>query len=216
MRKAELSLALLLLSAGSALAQQNLPPSAESGNLGAKIHSPVRDKDGVYRTGPGIVSPTLVTAVSVDTSASIKTCTPSVTVVSAVTGADGIAKVRDVYLPRHSSCETLGVAAVEQSRFQPGTLNGAPVPILVCVGVPFLPHIKAPIPALQPCPEGFGTVPSEEIASLGHPPAGMKPPVPLNEVEAEYSDEAGRKKFKELYLSRPLLTPKDYLPTFAS
>lgn len=214
MRNLGLFLAFLTLIAGPAFAQQELALPAENGPLSANAASPAPDKDGVYRTGPGIVAPVLVRAVPA--SDNPKACTPSLAVVSAVIGIDGVARVREVYQPHNTSCETLATAAVEQSRFQPGALSGKPVPVLVCVGVPFLLQIMSPIPEVRPCPAGFGAASAPEpdaanppacpaqfsrgaeaVASPEKPRSDVKPPRLINPVEAEFPDELRREMKKK-------------------
>ena len=113
---------------------------------------------------------------------------------------DGTANVRNVYHSRNSKCEAAAISAVKESAFQPGLLNNHPVPVLVCIGVPFLSHIKSPAPELQSCPREEG---SEELRPCPANPArdtgsgensaksliGITPPKPLHQQEAEFPDE---------------------------
>jgi hypothetical protein len=143
----------------------------------------------------------------------VAACSPDLTLVSAVIAVDGTANVRKVYHSRNSTCEAAAISAVKESAFQPGLLNNHPVPVLVCIGVPFLNHIKSPAPDIQACPRDEGSEElrprvegNEELRQCppspvrdpgsGESSAGslikITPPKPLKQPEAEFPDESRR------------------------
>jgi TonB family protein len=215
MRCVCLLLAFLALASGAVYSQQELKPTANNGQQSDKPALPVPDKDGIYQLGPGITSPELVNAVPVSPADAIAACTPSITSLSAVIGMDGTAQIRDTYASHSSNCEALAIAAVKQSGFRPGMLNNKPVPVLVCIGVPFLNHIKPSVPELQSCPSE--TISGASDASVlpacpasfndsfatdgivGKDLAEVKPPKPKFTPEAEFTDEI-RREFKRKHL----------------
>jgi TonB family protein len=101
------------------------------------------------------------------------------------------------------TCDALALEALEHSQFQPGMLDGKPVPVAVCIRVPFL-YTRPPVPRLVPCqaPIGFGSRPLGTGSRF--PPAddrlrsapGTKPPVLISQVNPEFSDEARRNKIE--------------------
>jgi TonB family protein len=197
MRKIGPLLMLGILAVDAARSQQQLPPTP--------------DKDGVYRVGPGITSPELVHPVTaIYPPSAWKTGSPRIVVISAVIGIDGVAKVRGVVNPDGSPFESPAVEAVKQSQFQPGLANGSPVPVLVCVGIPFL-RVKPAVPWLQPCPQTADPQPLGQPDPFKAPP-GATMPVPTSSPEAEFSDEARRKKIQGIVLVSMIVNEKG-LPT---
>ncbi len=200
MRRVGLPFALILLCVASAGAQQELAAPANSGDLNTSPAPPSPDKEGVYAVGPGITGPILAHPAIAGPPEVVAACSPDLTLVSAVIAVDGTANVRTVYHSRNSKCEAAAITAVKESAFQPGLLNNHPVPVLVCIGVPFLNHIKSPAPDLQSCPRDEG---NEELRQCPASPVrdtesgenstksliGITPPKPLHHPEAEFPDE---------------------------
>lgn len=197
MQKSGLLLALLVLASSAAFAQQELAPSTDDGPLNAKPLSATPDKDGVYQIGLGVISPEIAQAAPAKyppdaTEADV----PHAVVVSAVIGVDGAAKNIQVTNLRSSVYDDYAIAAIKQSQFQPGTLNGNPVPVWVWVRVRFF-HLRPAIPMIQTAPRagGFGAFGQDASASQDDPlklRPGDTPPKTINNVNAEFSDEARR------------------------
>jgi TonB family protein len=157
---------------------------------------PTPDRDGVYRVGPGITAPILTKAVPPKYPPNADTSFPHHCRFRVVVGADGAVKVRDELFPDDgSSLMGNAMAAVKASTFQPGTLNGLPVPVLVCVSVNFIPFMP-PSTVVVDCGQGRlqnGLGGAASSASANDPfrlPPGAKPPVAVHSVEAEFSEEA--------------------------
>src|SRR5271157_4393287 len=158
MHKSGLLLALLALTAGSARAQQELPP-ADQGPMNIKTAPPTPDKDGVYSAGPGITPPQLVRAEpAVDPPGAQASDYPTMCIFSAVIGIDGAPA--NIQVTRGCGNDIFiapGKDAIHRSQFQPGSLNGKPVPVLVHVRILFRNAATSAIPRLAPLyREGFG------------------------------------------------------------
>ena len=161
MRKTALGLSLLLLCAGMACAQQELPPSIDGGPLTIKPEvspmpdepvAPKPDAEGVYSISPGIVMPVLLQTPPIVASVhDMPECDPPIVVVSAVIRESGHAEVRDVHTPRGSPCANLAALTVKKSLFRPATLKGRLVAVKVCLRVPFIPDMEV-TPTFQRCP----------------------------------------------------------------
>jgi len=159
--------------------------------------APVADEHGVYLVGPGIAPPAITTAVEAAPADAVAGCEHP-TLVSAVMGADGTIKVVGVYRiykPEDKACDNLAIAAIEQSKARPATLNGVAVPVRVCLGVPFGRPVP-PVPRSTYCPRDIGAMPLGE-ADAFLPRPRTKPPVVISAPPpAEYTQEARRKRIE--------------------
>jgi TonB family protein len=218
MRKTQALLAILTLTAAipipCAHAQQD--PAQESATV--PTTSPTPDQDGVYQLGPGIAPPYITSpaqaAWPANNNAPANTTTPTAPAPPenpippgtpggpvphapgrlvhfiAVIGADGSVAKLDFVMSRNSPFEAPAAAAIRQTLFAPGTLNGSPVPVRVCMMVPFVGSQPA-IPRIQNCPaHGFSA-----RSPFALPP-GIRPPRPTYQPNPEYSDQARKKKIQ--------------------
>ena len=186
-----------------AQASKPVPPANPAG--------PILDKDGVYELGPGIEPPVLLNPTPVTGSQdAIESCTPSMVRFPVVIGVDGTAKVRDAFLARPHPCADLVIPVLQQSKFQPGTLDGKPVPVLVCIRVPFL-RIREPIPRIGPCAASFERTDSAAPDPFRLPP-GARAPVPIKTVVPEFTDEARRAHHEGVVLVS-MIVNEEGLPT---
>ena len=211
MRKAALPLALLMLAAAPAWAQQELPSPADQGPVAIKSAAPTPDKDGVYRLDDGITPPVLTNAVAAayppDATEADR---PHISILSLVVGVDGTPANIQVVNPHGSPFDELAIAAVQQSRFQPGALNGKPVPVLVDVRVSFF-HFTSAVPRLMLHYAQMGNFRSrpDDLNRMG---SGVTPPRPIVNTMPEYSEQARRQKIQGVVVVSMLIT-EDGLPT---
>ena len=190
----------LALSASAASAQQPSRPDnppAQTTPPASDQAAPSPDVNGVYRAVPGIESPYLTSPAMATLPADADTSRPRIVRFTAVIGADGSVGKLSLLNPQGDALETAAAAAIQQSKFAPGTLNGNPVPVQVCVSVPFL-RLRPPIPHLQPCIDPNGP-------SRSHLPPGTTPPHAIHFSNPEYSDEARKKKIQGVVLLSTLV-----------
>jgi TonB family protein len=210
MRRAASLPALVLLAAATTWAQQELPPSTDQGPTAVKPSAPTPDKDGVYSLGDGITPPELTNAVAAryppDATADDR---PHVSVLSLVVGIDGIPINVQVVNPHGSLFDEFAIAAVQQSRFQPGSLNGKPVPILIDVRVPFF-HFTSAVPRMMLHYVQPGNFQSRQDNPL-RMGAGVTPPRAIVNAMPEYSEQARRQKIQGVVIVSMLVT-EDGLP----
>ena len=163
MRITALFPALLALAAATAWAQQELAPQTDQGPLAIKPippgqatavpnlaaqQPPTPDAGGVYRLGPGIAPPVLINAVPANYPPdAAETDRPHVCILSAIVGVDGNATSVRVANPNAGPFDDSAIVAVQKSQFQPGILDGKPVPVLIQLRVPFF-HLAAAIPRI--------------------------------------------------------------------
>jgi TonB family protein len=206
MRTTSAACFLLALCAPFALAQDPTPAATPApGNLQAQAPAPVPDKDGVYQQGPGVDAPYLTSPAMAAVPDGVDTTRARMVHFTAVIAADGSVARLDIIAPQGDALETAAAAAIQQSKFAPGTVNGNPVPVEVCGRVPFL-HIQPAIPRLGPC------LPSGGPGGPFRMPAGVTPPHPLNTAVPEYSDQARKKKINGTVLISTLVNEQG-LPT---
>src|SRR5580658_3548331 len=199
MRSSAYLLFSLMFCAGISAAQQSpdTPPPAQASPDSAV---PTPDPSGVYPAGPGIESPYLTSPAMAALPPDADTSRPRIVRFTAVIAADGSVGQLTVLQPQGDAFEPAATTAVQQSKFAPGTLNGNPVPVLVCVRVPFI-HVQPAIPRLQNCPD----------PNAPHPPGGFRmppgitPPRPTYQPAADYSELARKKKIQQVVLLSTLV-----------
>lgn len=220
MRAAGIVFAMLMLTGGLAAAQQELAPSTSDGPLAIKPEKPQPETDGAYRLGPGIESPVLVRAAQAAYPVgSSETDAPHAGRFTATVGVDGAARNIQPAGRYTSLYDEPAITAIRQSQFEPGTLDGKPVPVQVEIRVLFS-HLRPAFPtvvqrsvqmggmrrpgswqSLQP--GGQQQTPQDTPLRLQR---GDTPPKPLNVVVAEFTPEARKKKIQGVVLVSVLVT----------
>jgi len=208
-----LSTLFIWVSAGVGVTQQSSSP-VEAGKAPAKV----------YDEGPDVVAPQLIPMERAipDASACARDIDDEVTL-SLIVDSDG--KPRDVTLinPVGTPIERLAKRVVEQDTFKPGTLKGEAVEMRLKARVSIegcyanktdangnasevfrlkaqpVQLFAAKLTATETDHEAdkIGAAGTPELHKVGN---GVSPPVPLNFVEAEFSDEARRAHFEGVCL----------------
>jgi TonB family protein len=187
--------ALLLLAAFTAGAQQELAPSTDQAPIAIKPAAPTPDENGVYRLGPGIEPPELLNAVPASyPHGASESDPPHISSLDVVVGIDGVPTNIEAMYPDPGPFEKSAIAAVRQSRFKPGTLDGKPVPVVVRVHVPFN-HRVAPVPRVVTRVGRFGDATPQLHNRMAVQP-GYTPPQAIHTAMPEYSDQARRLKIQ--------------------
>jgi len=134
------------------------------------------DSEGVYQNWSGIKVARLVKAAPVTLREDPRlNGLKHVCSLIVVVGQDGIPKSIEVAGKTKTALDEGAIAAVRQSQFEAGTLNGAPVATRILVWVPFAFGTGLPV-----YPESGGSA------------KNFKQPVAVNAPEIEISDEARR------------------------
>ncbi|HTV13281.1 MAG TPA: energy transducer TonB [Acidobacteriaceae bacterium] len=168
--------------------------------------TPVPNQDGAYPLGPGVEAPYLTSPAMATAPDGANLSRPRIVHFSAVIAADGSLTQLTVLERQGDGFEAAAMAALQQSKFAPGRIDGKPVPVAVCLRVPFI-HVQPAIPRLGPCPR--------RGAGLGEDfrmPSGVTPPRPTQAGTPEYSDEA-RKKHIEGMVMLSTLVDEQGMPT---
>lgn len=175
-------------------------PQSPANSTGA---APTPDADGVYRAAPGIDAPYLTSpAMAAYPSDAAATDRPRVVRMTVVVAADGLVGKVAVLGPWGDAYEPAATAAVQQSKFAAGALDGKPVPVMVCVRVPFI-HLRPAVPVVASCANGPGFGGGGGLMS--HIPPGVTPPHATYLPVPEYSNEARKKKIQGIVLLSTLV-----------
>jgi len=212
MRGAVLFVAFLALTANAAWPQGELAPPTQDGPMNIKPPVPTADKDGVYQAGSGIIAPLIIDRVAAAypndaaTDAIQGICVPSL-----VVGADGLPSDIQVVRTHGASFDTAAIEALKQSRFEPGSLDGKHVPVRIYSRIPFYGDKRPAYPRilLRIGPNGESLQAAQNNANGLR--QGDSPPAPVNNIEAEYSDNARRHKIQGIVLIS-LLVNEDGIP----
>jgi len=195
MRRSILLPALLVLAGLAAGAQQELAPSTDQGPIAIKPAAPTPNADGVYHLGPGITPPELLNAVpALYPPGAAESDPPHNCTIEAVVGIDGVPTSVHAINPNPGPYEESAIAAVKESRFKPGTLDGNPVPVLVRIRVPFI-GLALAIPRVLTRVGRFPDASPQLRNRMAQQP-GYTPPRPVHTASPEYSEEARRKKIQ--------------------
>jgi TonB family protein len=206
MSKSALILTLLALSAPAAWTQEPPPSSADEAQSANPV-LPRADRNGVYFPGPGIVSPIVLERASVVYPAGApETAIDGATVLRLVIGADGAPSNIEVVFSHGEAFDRAAIDAVQQSKFQAGTLSGNPVPV----------HIFARIRFYSDGRETYPRIAGHFGAGAG--PAAVSsrsfdtPPVAIHVAAAEYSDRARKAKLNGVVMLSLTVT-EEGMPT---
>lgn len=197
-------LVLATLTAGIAPAQQpqTFPGDPPQKPLQAP---PMPDKDGIYSVEPGVLGPIVIERAAVTYPVD---ATPDeidgVSLLSLVVSEDGTPSNIQILQSHGASFDAAAIEAVKQTKFQPGNVDGQPVPVRVFARIRFFEDQRPAYPRILP-----------HLGPNG--PAGPrlrpfdKPPVALYSPQAEYSDRARKAKLNGVVIISLLVTA-DGLP----
>jgi TonB family protein len=194
-RPATSLLLILALGALPAAAQQPSPTAQQ-----ASPAAPTPDQNGAYRVVPGVDSPYFTSPAIATAPADQDSSRPVMVRFTVVIAADGSIANLKVMNPDGDPWESAATAAIQQSKFAPGAVNGTAVPVLICLRVPFL-RVQPAVPRVVPCPGpgsgGFGN-------HVGMPP-GVTPPHAIHFADPEYSNTARKKRIQGIVVLSTLV-----------
>jgi TonB family protein len=181
MPQAKYAVALLALSTAVILAQD---PVA----LSRQIHQ-VPDQDGIYYSGPEVTAPRMVTTVSVPYPGySEGKEIEGWTVLAMVIGADGIPAHIQILRTHGGAFDAAAIAAVQHSTFEPGRLNGKPVPVWIDVRVVFYANRSRTLPQVVITERDLAPPDESKLEDRHGKPLSYTPPFPIHTVDADFAD----------------------------
>jgi TonB family protein len=211
MRISGVLLALLTLTAGAARAQQELPPSTDNGPRQIKPAPPHPDKDGVYAVVPGIVSPlVLERAAAIYPADAALGQIDGFSLLGFVVDSNGTASSIEVQQSHGSAFDAAAIEAIKETKFQPATLDGKPVPVRVYARVRFFDDRRPAYPRIinriMPTGRLNGGFAQSPLGNRFPPPAYDKPPVATYTPAAQYSEQARAAKLNGIVIVSVLVT----------
>ncbi len=200
-------LALVLLFADTALPQQQPPPLAGGEGPSANPSQPRPDSNGAYFAVPGIVTPVVIERAAVEYPVNVpEGAIDGLTVLKLVVGTDGLATDISVVSSHGDAFDQAAIDAIRRSKFDPGTLNGDPVPVHIFARVRFFADKRETYPRIV---AHFG---------LGAGPGALstrnydKPPIAIYMAPAEFSERARKAKYQGVALVSAIIN-EEGLPT---
>jgi len=181
MRQAKYAWTLLALTAISVQAQ-------DAKSLSLPLHQ-IPDKDGVYYAGPEVTAPRLLSTVYVPY--------PEDVPAKEVQGMTVLAMVIDVHgIPAHiqllhthgEAFDQATIAAVKQSKFEPGKLEDKSVPVWIDVRVVFRANHSQTVPEVLITERDLPVPDASRFEDKHHNPLPYTPPFPIHTVDADFAD----------------------------
>jgi TonB family protein len=181
MRQAKHAWILLALTAIAVRAQDAMIASRQ-------VHQ-APDKDGVYYTGPEVTAPRLLSTVYVPYPTDVPAKEiQGMTVLAMVIDANGIPAHIQV-LHRHGEAfDQAAIAAVKQSKFEPGKLGDKPVPVWIDVRVVFRANHSQTVPEVLITERDLPVPDASKAEDKHHNPLSYTPPFPIHTVDADFAD----------------------------
>lgn len=198
MRKAAWMLFVFALCGATGRAQQELSQSTQDGPMNITPAAPRPDSDGVFTVGPGVVSPIILerAAVVYPTDAA-----PDVIegdcVLSMVIGEDGVATNIQVVRTHGALFDAAAIAAIRQSKFDPGTVNGKAVPVHMFARTRFFADMRPTYPRtmVRFGPQSGLPMRPSSLTDL-RMQSGNTAPRAISTADPEYTDEARKNKIQ--------------------
>jgi TonB family protein len=147
------------------------------------------DKDGVYYAGPEVTAPQLLSTVYVPYPSNVPAkAIQGMTVLAMVIDANGIPAHIQLLHTHGEAFDQAAIAAVKQSKFEPGKLGGKPVPVWIDVRVVFRANRSQAIPQILITERDLPVPDASKFEDKHHNPLSYTPPFPIHTVDADFAD----------------------------
>jgi len=183
----------LMLVAMSAVA------SAENASPKFWQYHQVPDKDGIYYVGPEVTEPKLVkTVYALYPSGVPAKQIEGMTVLAMVIDAKGIPAHIEVLHPHGEYFDRGAIEAVKHSAFEPGKLNGKPVPVWIDVRVVYYANREKTTPQVVITERDLPVPDDSKFLDKNGKLKSETPPVLIHSVDADYVDPYAKHPFVEV------------------
>jgi len=167
------------------------------------------DQDGVYYVGPEVSEPVLVSTVSVPYPRTPYTKgIQGMTVMAMVINAKGIPEHIQVVHKHGDAFDRASVAGVMQSRFQPGTLAGKPVPVWIDVRVVFHGDYSEAVPQILITERDLPVPDASQFEDKRQKPLPYTAPIPIHTVDADFADPFSQRPYVQVAVVTVLVIEK--------
>jgi TonB family protein len=147
------------------------------------------DESGVYYVGPEVTAPRLLRVMPVGNPAyDSKKGAQGMTVLAVVIGADGVPAHIQLLHSHGEAYDNAAIAAVEQSKFEPGKLGSKPVPVWIDVRVVYRAKQTTALPEVLIAERDLPSPGESFYEDRQHRPVSYTPPVPIHTVDADFAD----------------------------
>lgn len=147
------------------------------------------DQDGIYYSGPEVSTPVMLTTVSALYPQSLSRQDPQgMTVMATVIDARGLPTHIQVLHSHGDDYDQCAVAALKQSTFQPGMLNGKPVPVWIDVRVVFHENHAQALPQTLVTERDLAPPDPSSLEDKHHNPLSYTPPFAIHTVDADFAN----------------------------
>ena len=181
MRQPKYAWTLLALTAISVQAQ-------DAKSLSLPLHQ-IPDKDGVYYAGAEVTAPRLLSTVYVPYPEGVPTKEiQGMTVLAMVIDAKGIPEHIQVLRNHGDAFDQAAIAAVKQSKFEPGKLGDHTVPVWIDIRVVFRANHSQTVPEVLITERDLPVPDASKSEDKHHNPLSYTPPFPIHTVDADFVD----------------------------
>jgi TonB family protein len=191
MRQAINLSALIALTAIALWAQDRVSPAQQ-------IHQEP-DQDGVYYAGPEVTAPKLVRTVSVPDPEDVSArYIQGMTVLAMVIDSNGMPAHIQILHTHGDLFDQAAVAAVNQSKFEPGKLGDRPVPVWIDVRVVFRANHSQAVPQILITERDLPPPDQSQLVDKHRKPLSYTPPFPIHTVDADFTDPFSNHPFVQV------------------
>jgi TonB family protein len=181
MPQAKYAIALMVLAAAGLWAQNTASPSRQ--------YHQVPDQDGVYYVGPEVSAPKMISTVLVPYPFGIAPkAVQGMTVFAMVIDPNGIPAHVQILHTHGEAFDQAATAALKQSKFEPGRLDGKPVPVWIDVRVVFHANLSEAVPQVLIAERDLPPPDVSQLEDKRHNPLPYTPPFPIHTVDADFAD----------------------------
>jgi TonB family protein len=186
--------------------------AANAASLSQEVHQ-APDPDGVYYVGPEVTAPKLVRTVSVPYPDAVSAKgLQGMTVLAMIVDANGNLEHIQV-LHRHGEAfDQAAIAAVKQSKFEPGKLGNKPVPVWIDVRVVFHANRSQAVPQVLITERDLPPPSESQLEDKHHNPLPYTPPFPIHTVDADFADPFAKHPYVQVAIVTALVS-EDGMPS---
>ena len=157
-------------------------------SLSLPLHQ-IPDKDGVYYAGPEVTAPRLLGTVYVPYPENVPAKeVQGMTVLAMVIDANAIPAHIQVLHTHGEAFDQAAIAAVKQSKFEPGKLEDKSVPVWIDVRVVFRANHSQTVPEVLITERDLPVPDSSKFEDKHHNPLPYTQPFPIRTVDADFVD----------------------------
>jgi TonB family protein len=157
-------------------------------SLSLPLHQ-IPDKDGVYYAGPEVTAPRLLGTVYVPYPENVPAKeVQGMTVLAMVIDANAIPAHIQVLHTHGEAFDQAAIAAVKQSKFEPGKLEDQSVPVWIDVRVVFRANRSQAVPQILITERDLSVPDASKFEDKHHNPLPYTPPFPIHTVDADFAD----------------------------